>query len=92
MSTDNNKVTDMREARTPEDPAELILNLDDIAVVMISLVKGAASARDMGMDDIVSRQLSIANYLLGVVEESYDNKAYLDTLNLFLYARDQQQI
>ena len=92
MSNDNNKVTGMREARTPEDFAELVLNLDDIAVVMISLVKGAASARDMGMDDSTHRQLSIAQYLLGVVEESYDDKAYQDTLQLFLFARDQQQV
>lgn len=72
----------MREARTEDDPAELGLTYGEILVVIVSLLNGEKRAFDLGLFDLGLTQAEIRDYLVQIVEESYNDTLYKELLGL----------
>lgn len=68
----------MREARNPNENAELLLDFDQIMVVIVSLLKGQEETTKEGFVQVASVQAQLVDYLLGVVEESYNDRLFND--------------
>lgn len=68
----------MREARNPNENAELLLDFDQIMVVIVSLLKGQEETTKEGFVQVSTVQRQLVDYLLGVVEESYNDRLFND--------------
>ena len=78
----------MREARNASDPAELILDFDQILIVIVSLCKGQEETQNEGFKLVSNEQHRIVDYLMGVVEESYNDALFQELRSLVQEMRD----
>lgn len=68
----------MREARTEFDSAELALDYEEILVVIVSLLMSQEDTSNEGLVSVTNKMGQLVDYLLSVVEESYNDQLYQD--------------
>jgi len=68
----------VREARTEFDSAELALDYEEILVVIVSLLMSQEDTSNEGLVSVTNKMGQLVDYLLSVVEESYNDQLYQD--------------